>query len=169
LPRQARDSHRETALKKDITVFSGGPIQGSQGKRKNVFCDAIFNAKRDHFAKTGSGQTQERPQTGGEVPVFPGANNYPLRSGKFSSFEGGMRVRKRSLFCHLYIHAIFLPRQARDKHRETALKNRLPFSQVNAFLGGGFIPAAQRGTRTTQLMHVCDIWCETTVGCFFYC
>ena len=42
LPRQARDIHRETALKKDITVFSGGPIQGSQGKRKIVFLRCHF-------------------------------------------------------------------------------------------------------------------------------
>jgi hypothetical protein len=42
LPRQARDKHGETALKKDTTVFSGGPIQGSQGKRKNVFLRCHF-------------------------------------------------------------------------------------------------------------------------------
>jgi arylsulfatase A-like enzyme len=53
-------------------------------------------------------------------PNTEGANNYPLRSGKFSSFEGGMRV--------------------------------------TSFLGGGFLPQAVRGTATTQLMHVADIW-----------
>ena len=30
--------------------------------------------------------------------------------------------------------------------------------RVNAFLGGGALPAAARGTATTQLMHVADIW-----------
>lgn len=57
---------------------------------------------------------------GGPIQGGQGANNYPLRSGKFSSFEGGMRV--------------------------------------NAFMGGGFLPPAVRGTATTQLMHVADLW-----------
>jgi hypothetical protein len=35
---------------------------------------------------------------------------------------------------HLYINAVFLPRQARDKHRESTQK-RLPFSQVPELLG----------------------------------
>ena len=57
---------------------------------------------------------------GGPIQGGSGANNFPLRSGKFSWFEGGIRV--------------------------------------NAFMGGGFLPTTVRGTRTTQLMHVADIW-----------
>jgi hypothetical protein len=37
-------------------------------------------------------------------------------------------VRKTIVLSHLCINAIFLPRQARDKHRENTQK-RLPFSQ----------------------------------------
>jgi hypothetical protein len=57
---------------------------------------------------------------GGPVQGGQGASNWPLRSGKFSTFEGGMRV--------------------------------------NAFLGGGYLPDHARGTISTQLMHVADIW-----------
>jgi hypothetical protein len=34
----------------------------------------------------------------------------------------GVEVRKRSFLSHLYIKTIILPRQARDKHRETLKK-----------------------------------------------
>ena len=51
-----------------------------------------------------------------------GANNYPLRGGKYSLWEGGIRG--------------------------------------NAFVSGGLLPAAVRGTRLHGLMHICD-WYST--------
>ena len=57
------------------------------------------------------------------------------------------------LRCHLYIHAIFLPRQARDKHREAALKKDY------RFLSGAYSdrsPATLAVKRTVFL------------GCHFY-
>jgi hypothetical protein len=40
----------------------------------------------------------------------------------------GVWVRKRHLLNHLYINAIFSPRQARDKHRESTQKQTYVFS-----------------------------------------
>eukprot|EP00052_Salpingoeca_macrocollata_P009358 m.73926 g.73926 ORF g.73926 m.73926 type:complete len:523 (+) comp17066_c0_seq1:390-1958(+) len=54
-----------------------------------------------------------------------GANNFPLRGGKYSSFEGGIRV--------------------------------------NAFASGGLLPAAVRGTKLEQPIHVAD-WYSTFCG-----
>jgi arylsulfatase I/J len=51
-----------------------------------------------------------------------GANNYPLRGGKYSNFEGGIRV--------------------------------------NAFMSGGFLPQAVRGTKQEEMMHIAD-WYRT--------
>ena len=51
-----------------------------------------------------------------------GANNYPLKGGKYSLWEGGIRG--------------------------------------NAFVSGGLLPAAVRGTRLHGLMHICD-WYST--------
>ena len=34
-----------------------------------------------------------------------------------------VRMRKRSVFSHLYIETLILPRQARDKHRENSKKD----------------------------------------------
>ncbi|KAJ8601735.1 hypothetical protein CTAYLR_006743 [Chrysophaeum taylorii] len=53
------------------------------------------------------------------------ASNYPLRAGKYSVFEGGIRV--------------------------------------NAFVTGGFLPPAMRGTRLRDPIHVCD-WYATFVS-----
>jgi len=47
-----------------------------------------------------------------------GANNYPLQGGKYSKWEGGIRV--------------------------------------NAFVSGGFVPAAQRGTKSEGIVHIAD-------------
>lgn len=54
-----------------------------------------------------------------------GANNYPLRGGKYSSFEGGVRV--------------------------------------NAFVSGGFLPKAVRGTTLEEMITVAD-WYATFSG-----
>ena len=63
------------------------------------------------------------PRSGGPSGVDGGnANNYPLRAGKKTEFEGGVRI--------------------------------------NAFLAGGFLPAAIRGQRRSGYVHVCD-WYAT--------
>merc|ERR1740138_1627290 len=51
-----------------------------------------------------------------------GASNYPLRGGKDSNFEGGIRV--------------------------------------NAFMSGGFVPKAVRGSKQEEMMHIAD-WYRT--------
>eukprot|EP00041_Stephanoeca_diplocostata_P032567 m.1047454 g.1047454 ORF g.1047454 m.1047454 type:complete len:536 (-) comp24171_c1_seq4:309-1916(-) len=55
-------------------------------------------------------------------PQYWGANNYPLRGGKGTDFEGGVRTA--------------------------------------AFVSGGLLPVAVRGTTISQIIHVCD-WYRT--------
>jgi arylsulfatase A-like enzyme len=55
-------------------------------------------------------------------PTESGSNNYPLRGGKYSFFEGGIRA--------------------------------------TAFVSGGFVPAALRGTQQSGLVHIAD-WYAT--------
>lgn len=60
---------------------------------------------------------------GGPINIYEsGANNYPLRGGKYGFFEGGIRA--------------------------------------TAFVSGGYLPAAVRGTSTRELMHIAD-WYST--------
>jgi len=49
---------------------------------------------------------------------------------------GKPMVRKTRLFAHLYMRTIILPRQARDKHRESTQKKRRVFLQgfLNPFI-----------------------------------
>ena len=55
---------------------------------------------------------------GGEITAA--GNNYPLRGGKYTDFEGGVNVA--------------------------------------AFASGGLVAANARGTRTNELIHICDMW-----------
>ncbi|EGD79285.1 hypothetical protein PTSG_12912 [Salpingoeca rosetta] len=86
-----------------LMVFSsdnGGPVMAFDGD-----CDAS-HPSRGYMCYNGEA----------------GANNYPLRGGKYSFFEGGIRV--------------------------------------NAFVSGGLIPADQRGSNRTGIMHIAD-WYAT--------
>eukprot|EP01065_Artemidia_motanka_P050107 TRINITY_DN84_c0_g1_i1.p1 TRINITY_DN84_c0_g1~~TRINITY_DN84_c0_g1_i1.p1 ORF type:complete len:546 (+),score=187.82 TRINITY_DN84_c0_g1_i1:63-1640(+) len=62
---------------------------------------------------------------GGPIYYPAGANNWPLKGGKFSDWEGGVRV--------------------------------------NAFVSGGFVPAARRGSKSEALVHIAD-WYATFCG-----
>lgn len=59
---------------------------------------------------------------GGPIGKEAGANNFPLRGGKYSNFEGGVRSV--------------------------------------AFISGGFVPAAMRGSKNTDPVHIAD-WYAT--------
>jgi hypothetical protein len=57
-------------------------------------------------------------------------------------------VQKRHFLRHLYIKTIILPRQARDKHRESTQK------RVVAFFAGGFGTWVNGGTSSVQHFFV---------------
>jgi hypothetical protein len=58
------------------------------------------------------------------------------------------QVRKRHFLSHLYIKVIFLPRQARDKHRENSKK--VPFSRRNQRSHAHRSPLARVGGRSVR-------------------
>ena len=66
--------------------------------------------KNDHFAKTGSGQSSSTCD-----------KNHSVK-WSVSQALGASGVRTSRVLRHLYIKAIILPRQARDKHRENSKK-----------------------------------------------
>jgi hypothetical protein len=51
-----------------------------------------------------------------------------IETGDEGPIPNARQVRKRHFLSHLYIKVIILPRQARDKHRETSKKDAV-FSQ----------------------------------------
>jgi hypothetical protein len=64
--------------------------------------------------------------------------SFSLDEQPFELSEGGHVVRrKRHFLSHLYIKAIILPRQARDKHRESTPKREWRFSSAGERLQGG--------------------------------
>lgn len=83
-----------------------------------------FNGQCNHSFTQGSNSTDY----GHGISCFngeAGANNFPLRGGKYSNFEGGIRV--------------------------------------NAFVSGGVIPEAVRGTKLDGMIHIAD-WYGTLCG-----
>lgn len=72
-------------------------------------------------------------------------NNWPLRGGKGNLFEGSTEPR---------------PESARQSTRVAvrAETHRLSRSgvRVPAFVAGGFVPAAARGTQAGGYVHICD-------------
>jgi len=73
-----------------------------------------FCTESDPFTKTGSGQTGEKLSAKGRFLAGAGYRRDQLK--------GALRCAKRHFWRHLCIKAIVLPRQARDKHRESTQK-----------------------------------------------
>jgi hypothetical protein len=48
----------------------------------------------------------------------------PIVDDSQEDYKASVAVRKRHFLSHIYINAIILPRQARDKHRENSIKCR---------------------------------------------
>ena len=81
-----------------------------------------FCTESDPFTKTGSGQTQEKLTAKGRFLAGAGYRR--------DQPKGALRCAKRHFWRHLCIKAIVLPRQARDKHRESTQKKSDAFLQV---------------------------------------
>jgi len=120
LPRQARDKHRERALKTfsqvlGLAVF-GGLVAGL-GAPKNAF------ASNDHFTKTGSGQTN----TGGKAALKKEVASFCAGNGAMMALQ----VKKRS-FCAIYIQntSFYQDRLGTDKHRENSKRDRFSSGRV---------------------------------------
>jgi hypothetical protein len=72
-----------------------------------------------------------------------------LKEGS-ADFESVVAVKKRHFLRHLYIKVIILPRQARDKHRESTQKKSgvssgargVPYRDVRAVSRDAFLPSA---------------------------
>ena len=59
------------------------------------------------------------------------------RSSLPATLCASTRVRKRVFLSHFYIKTIILPRQARDKHRESSKKDAFRFCRRDTHLCGG--------------------------------
>jgi hypothetical protein len=88
---------------------------------------SIYQHKCDHFTKTGSGQNQGKLSS---KTVFS-----QVGTGRFDI------GKKTGFLSHLCINTIFLPRQARDKHRENSKKAR--FLEVVRCEDDPYVLAAQ--------------------------
>ena len=79
-------------------------------------CDAVliwYYSKPRIFAKTGSGQTCGKFQN--DLILLVCAVVGPLWATKGFGFFGA----ENAIYIYIYIYTIILPRQARDKHRES--------------------------------------------------
>jgi hypothetical protein len=91
---------------------------------------SLSHGKR-RFTKTGSGHTQEKLGDRETFPQGDATNPKPAGGGgKTYTIPGGLAYAKPVFLSHLYINAIFSPRQARDKHRETALETKTVFLYI---------------------------------------
>jgi hypothetical protein len=101
------------------TVFSSKRSRFVFGKAISFYQDRLgTNSKREELCEKG--------------------RSFSLDEQPFELSEGGHVVRrKRHFLSHLYIKAIILPRQARDKHRESTPKKEWRFSSAGERLQGG--------------------------------
>eukprot|EP01046_Picozoa_sp_COSAG06_P008480 COSAG06_NODE_429_length_15872_cov_25.578330_20_plen_182_part_00 len=88
----------------------------------------LFILKMYHFTKTGFGQTWGKHSKQRDVCGFL---HTAVRWDKCWA-RHALRTRKRVFLRRFILKTIILPRQARDKHRESTQKTP-PFSQVTSF------------------------------------
>jgi hypothetical protein len=143
LPRQARDKHRESSAK-STTVFlqAAGQVTKSYTDlvvRKPPFLSHSYIHSNEHFAKTGSGQTQTQETLRNQIKMgFVLCRTCSQRSPRWQGCRRPrawtVTISRRSLTtpprwyqplenalfggsCLIELaKAINLPRQARDKH-----------------------------------------------------
>ena len=110
-------AHRRSARAKTEAFGSLAGIQEGGGGQELLDFDKADEAA----AAAGHGDGDEH----GEHHEHPGLCDIPASSGE----------NKRHFLSHLYINAIILPRQARDKHRKSTQKKRMRFSQARGLPG----------------------------------
>ena len=104
---------RNAAMVAHLDILVGKVVTAL--KDKGMWDDVVFMVASDNGAPVCDEEKVD-------ISVYDrtGGNNYPLRGGKASAFEGGVRV--------------------------------------NAFVGGGYVPEAARGSSPVGLSAICDVY-----------
>ena len=99
-----------------------------------------------------SSKSELGPRTSVGTHVDGATNNPNNRGRRRDRGHRRVRERKRSFWSHLYhINAIFLPRQAQDKHGENSKKSTV-------FLQNGAHSTSKKHTRNGPRTHLAASW-----------
>jgi hypothetical protein len=165
------------SLLESMKVYHSNLCKLKPVRKTNAFsCGTIFILKTIIFTKTGSGQTQDKQAettarfsagARGFLPVRDVQDARPVRQRRLLAVHLRLRTwGKNGLFPTLYTEMIVLPRQARDKHRESIQKTTVcsqVYSSTIEATKTGEIDKAKADYTWSTFMPGCLAMCN---GCF---
>jgi hypothetical protein len=150
MPVLSRRSRRRRRRRKSSSPARHAGSEGAERKRR--FMRRHFLRKKRSFAKTGSAQACES------------ALKFGVTAGRSRRLH---RCEKRHFLSHLYIKCVFLPRQARDKHRESTQK-RVAFCAGAAPRRPDLVANEHSEHTSTIGRKICGPFCDQLHNAFPY-